>query len=76
MKTDWVARTAERDSVWCKHVVAGRISEAKLADIVLAPTFHAVVAEKSTCRCVPNGHTDGGEARTHVDRGRFPNAAC
>ena len=62
MKTDWVTRTAERDGVWSQHVVAGRISEAKLADVVLAPAFHAVVAEKSTGRCVPNGHADGVEA--------------
>ena len=75
MKADWVARTAERDGVWCKHVVAGRISEAKLADVVLPPALHAVVAEKSTRRCVTNGHADGGEARTNVDRGRFPDTA-
>ena len=76
MKTDGVARTAERDGVRCKHVVAGRIAEAKLAEIVLAPTFHAVVAEKGACRCVTNGHGDGREARTHVDGGRFPDTAC
>ena len=62
MKADWVARTAERDSVWGKHVVVGQVAEAKLADVVLAPAFHAVVAEKSACRCVPNGHADGGKA--------------
>ena len=62
MQTDWVARTTERDGVWCEHVIAGRIAKAKLAEIVLAPAFHAVVAEKSAGRCVPNGHADGGEA--------------
>ena len=62
MKTDWVARTAERDGVWSQHVVAGRIAQAKLAEIILAPTFHAMVAKKSTCRCTTNGHADGGEA--------------
>ena len=72
MKADWVARTAEGDGVWCKHVVAGRISEAELADVVLPPALHAVVAEKSTRRCITNGHADGCKARTHADRGRFP----
>ena len=76
MKTDWVARTAERDGVRCEHVVAGRITEAKLTEIVLAPAFHAVVAEKSACRCVTNGHADGGQTRPHVHGGRFPNAVC
>ena len=61
MKTDWVTRTAERDGVWGKHGVVGRVAEAKLAEIVLAPAFYAVVAEKSAGRCVPNGHADGGE---------------
>ena len=60
MQTDWVARTAKRDEMWCKHVIAGRIAKAKLAIVVFAPTFHAIIAEKSTCSCITNGHTDGG----------------
>ena len=59
MQTDWVARTTKRDGVWCEHVIAGRIAKAKLAEIVLAPTFHAIIAEKSTCSCITKGHTDG-----------------
>ena len=60
--TERGARAVESDSVWGKDVIAGRVAKSKLAEIVLPPTLHTMIAEKSACRRITGGHTDGSEA--------------